>query len=91
MCLNSEKQANLVDGSTDYPGDDGGVDGCEGCPTPRTCLVLDGDDGGDAGEIQQDEQQVAIGRKGRDTLCQHQLPKVRVFLVIITERVIIGK
>lgn len=45
-----------MDEGADNPGEDGSIDGGYGCPTPGASLVLDGRDGGDTGEIDEDEE-----------------------------------
>ena len=50
-----------MDEGADNPGEDGGIDGGYGGPAPGAGLVLDGRDGGDAGEIDEDEEQEAVG------------------------------
>lgn len=40
----------MIDKGGDKPGEACGVEGGEERPVPRTALVTDGDDGGDAGE-----------------------------------------
>jgi hypothetical protein len=56
-----KQTAYLIYYCTDDPCNDGCIDSGEGSPPPGACLMLDGDNGGDAGEIEQHEEKIAIG------------------------------
>ncbi len=86
-----QEASHLIDKGGDHPCHDGGVDGGEGGPAPGARLVLDGHNGGYAGEIEQDEEQIAIGREGRDAISEHQLAQTGVFRIVVAERVVVGK
>ena len=61
-----EQSPNLEDEGRGDPGDDGGIDGGEGGPAPRTCLVLDGGYCGDTGEVEQYKYKVRVGSQWGD-------------------------
>lgn len=74
-----------------YPGEGGGIAGGENGPSPASCLVLDGDNGGEAGEIEEDEDKIGIGGLRRHVVSFHQLAHVGVLAVVIAEGVVVAK
>lgn len=74
-----------------YPGDGGGVEGGKESPAPRTGLVLDGGDGGYAGEVEHDEDEIGIGREWGYAFLYHHLVQTGVLLVVVAEGVVIAK
>ena len=49
--MSEQQEGGAVDDEGDNPGEDDGVDGGDDGPFPAAALVLDGYEGGDAGEI----------------------------------------
>ena len=66
MYLLNEQSANLENEGGGDPGDEGGVGCCEECPAPGACLVLDGGNGGDTGEVEQYKYKVRVGSQRCD-------------------------
>ena len=62
--VSEQQEGGAVDDEGDNPGEDDGVDGGDDGPFPAAALVLDGYEGGDAGEIEQDEDHEGEGRSG---------------------------
>jgi len=57
----NEQAAELEDEGGGDPGNGGGIEGGEGGPAPGACLVLDGGNGGDTGEVEQYKYKVRVG------------------------------
>lgn len=56
-----KQHPDLMDGGTYYPCQNGSVESGYQGPAPRAGLVSDGGDGSDAGKIDEDEEQEAVG------------------------------
>lgn len=76
--VSEQQEGDTVDDEGDDPGEDDGVDGGNDGPFPAAAFVLDGDEGGYAGEIQQDEyhEGECCGRSGGpgESVLQHGVP-----------------
>ena len=81
----------MHDGGGDEPGEGGGVAGCEEGPAPGGGLVLDGYDGGQTGEVEEDEEEVGVGREGREAVGGHLLVETCVFGGVFGEAVIVAE
>ena len=60
-----QQAPQLKDQSTDHPGQERRIASGKEGPAPGSCLALNGGHGRYAGEIEQDEEQEAIGRERR--------------------------
>ena len=80
-----------MDSGADKPRHRCGINGRNQSPSPRVGLIFDGDNGGYAREVEQDEQQVAECAERSDAITSHLLSQAGILLVIIAEGVIISK
>ena len=86
-----DQTADLIDEGRDYPGDDSGIAGGKGCPAPGARLVLDGRDGGYAGEVKQYKYKVRVGDERSNALGEHHLAQVGIALAVVAELLFVGE